>query len=143
MKVFLARFPSCNGTSPEAVRTWYMLFTKMADTTGFYLHSYSCFQKHANSNNGFTCGFDAGPTAAVTAVVEVLHQPHVPEFIAVVGVSTDPTTGAAEIIAITGVPKVFEVTYVPVVLAVPAIDPGQRDLHGIFQNRIPNWNSQI
>ena len=69
-----------------------MLFTKMAATTRFYLHSYFCFQKHAEFNNDFTCGFDVGPNAAVTAVAEVLHQPHVPEVIAVFGVPTDPTT---------------------------------------------------
>ena len=43
LKVFLASVPSCNGTSAEAIHTWYMLFTKMAATTGFYLHPYFCF----------------------------------------------------------------------------------------------------
>ena len=38
LKVFLVSIPSCNGVSAEAVRTWYMLFIKMAATTGFYLH---------------------------------------------------------------------------------------------------------
>ena len=49
----------------------------MVVTTGFYLHTYFCFEKHANLNNIFTFGFDVGPTATVTAVSEVLYQPHV------------------------------------------------------------------
>ena len=35
LKVFFASVPTCVGTSPEAIRTWYILFTKMASTTGF------------------------------------------------------------------------------------------------------------
>ena len=118
-----------------------MLFTKMTATTGFYLHPYFCFRKHANSNNGFTCGFDVGPVAAVTAVAEVLHRPHVSEVIAIVGVAVTPT--APEFVAVTGVPEVLNVAHVPAVLAVSAIGPVQHDFHGIFQHRIPNWNSQI
>ena len=78
LKVFLASVPSCNDTSAEAIRTWYILITKMATITGFYLHPYFCFRKHANSNNGFTCGFDIAPVLAAPAVAEILYQPHVP-----------------------------------------------------------------
>ena len=38
LKVFLASVTSCNKTSPKSVRIWYVLFTKVAATTGFYLH---------------------------------------------------------------------------------------------------------
>ena len=107
LKVFLARVPSCIGTSPEAVQTWYMLFTKMAATTGFYLHPYFCFRKHTDSNYRFTCGFDVAPVATVTAVAEILHRPHVPEVVAVVGVAADLANGVAKFLAITGVPEVL------------------------------------
>ena len=52
LKVFLASVPSCNRISAKAVHTWYMLFTKMAATIGFYLHPYFWFRKHANSDYG-------------------------------------------------------------------------------------------
>ena len=83
LKVFLASVLSCNGISAEAVCTLYMLFTKMAAITKFYLYPYFCFRKYANSDFGFTCGFDVGPVAAVTAISEVLHRPHVPAVLAV------------------------------------------------------------
>ena len=116
----------------------------MVATTGFYLYPYFCFQKHANSNNGLSCGFDIGPVTTVTAVAEVLHQPHVPKVIAVVGVAATATTATtAEVVVVTGVPKILEVVAVPEVLAVIAQPPVQHDLHGIFQHQILNWNSQI
>ena len=116
---------------------------KLAATTGFYLHPYLYFRKHANSDYGFTCGFDVGPVAAVTAVAEVLHRPHVPAVLAVAHVPADPANYVAKVVAVTAVPKVLEISHVPAVLAVPAIDAVQHDLHGTFQHRIPNWNSQI
>ena len=138
LKVFLPSVPSCNGTSPEVVKTWYILCTKMVATNRLYLHPYFCFRKHADSNNGFTCGFDIGPTAAIKATAEVLYQSHVPVVIAILGVPVNSTTGTTEIIAITGVPEVLKVAHVPTVLAVTAIDLVQHSLHDIFQNRIPS-----
>ena len=141
LKVFLVSVPSYNSISAEAVGTWYMLFTKMAATTWFYIHPYFCFRKYTNSDYNFACGFDVGPVAAVTAVAEVLHQPHVPVVLAVAGVPATATT--AEVIAVVGVPKNLQNAPVPAVLAVPAIKAVQHDLHGVFQQRLPNWNSQI
>ena len=127
----------------EAVRIWYMLFTKIAATTGFYIHPYFCFRKHANSDYRFTCGFDVGAVGAVTAVVEVLHRPHVPKVLAVAHVPADPANNVVEVLAVIGVPKVLEIAPVAAVIAVPAIDAVQHDLHGVFQQRLANWNSQI
>ena len=100
-----------------------MLFNKMAATTWFYLRSYFCFRKHANSNNCFTCGFDIGPFADVTAAAEVLYQPHVLEVVAFTGVPANDTTGTTEIVALTGVSEVLKIAYVPKVLAVAAQPP--------------------
>ena len=65
----------------------------MTATTGFYIHPYFCFRKYANSDYGFTCGFNVGPVAAVTstAIAEVLHRPHVPAVLAVAGVPVTAT----------------------------------------------------
>ena len=83
----------------------------MAATTGFYLHPYYCFRKDADSNYGFTCGFDVAPIAAVTVAAEILHCPHVPEVVAVVHIPADLTAGTAEVLAVTGVPKVLEIAH--------------------------------
>ena len=107
----------------------------------FYLHSYYCFQKHANSNDGFPCGFDIAAVAAVAAFMEVLHQPYVPVSIAVVVVAAIATT--AEVVAVTSIPKILKVLAVLEVLAVAAQSLIQHNLHGIFKNRLSNWNSQI
>ena len=123
LKMFLASVPSCNRIATEAVQTWYMLFTKMAATTRFYLHPYFCFQKHANSDYGFTCGFDVGPVGLVTVVAEVLHRPHVPAVLTVTHIPGDPASNVAEVVAVTAIPKVHEITHVPAVLAVPTINP--------------------
>ena len=143
LKVFFASVPTCVGTSPEAIRIQYILFTKMASTTGFYLHSCYYFRKDADSNYGFTCSFGPGPIAAVTAAAEIPHCPHVPEVLAQTYVPTDPVTGAAEILARTAVPEVLEITLVPEVFAVDAFGPVQCDLPDIFQPHIPNWTSQL
>ena len=132
---------TCNGTSPEAIRKWYILFTQMATTTGFYLHPYYCFRKNADSNYGFTCGFDTGPVTTVTAAPEVLHRPYLPAVVAVVGVAATGTTAA--VTAVTGVPKVPKIVHVPERFAVAASSPVQYDLPGLFQPRIPPWSSQI
>ena len=115
----------------------------MAATTGFYLHPYFCFQKHANFDYGFTFGFNVGPVAAVTAVAEVLHRLHVSAVLAVAHVPVTATATAANVVVVTGVFKVLEIAHIPAVLAIPTIDPVQQDLHGIFQQQFPNWNSQI
>ena len=96
-----------------------MLFTKMAATIDFYFHPYFCFQKHANSNNGVTCGFDIVLVVAAPVVVEILYQPYVPEVIIVLDVPTNAVTGAAGIIAVTGVPEILKVVAVP-----PAVQAG-------------------
>ena len=74
LKVFLTSVLSCNSISVAAVRSWYMLFSKMAATTGVYLHPYFYFRKHANSDYGSTSGFDTAPVAHIPAVPEILHQ---------------------------------------------------------------------
>ena len=132
MKVFLASVPSCNGISAKTVQIWYTLFTKMAATTGFYLHPYFCFRKHTNSDYGFTCGFDGGSVATVTVVAGVLHRPHVPAVLAVAHVPADPTNNIAEFLAVTGVTKVLYIPPVLAVFVVPAIDAVQHDLHRTF-----------
>ena len=106
-----------------------MLFTKIAATTGFYLHPYFCFRKHANSDHGSTCGFNNGPVAAVTTVAKVLHQTHVPTVLAVAHVPVTATATTAEVFAFTGVPKVLEIAHVPAVLTVPAIGQVEYNLH--------------
>ena len=129
--------------SAEAIRTWYMLFTKMAATTGFYLHPYFCFPKHANSDYGFTSGFDTAPVAHIPAVSEIFHRTEVPAVIARNHVPTDPATGQLEVSAIASsalVPKVLTHAGVPEPLAQP---PLQHDLYCVFQQHIHNWNSQI
>ena len=87
------------------------------------------------------CGFDVATVAAVTVVAEVLHRPHVSAVLAVTGAPTTATT--PEVVAVTGVAEVLEIAHVPAVLVVPTIYAVQHDLHGIFQQRIPNYNSQI
>ena len=116
LKVFIACVPSCICTFPKAGQTWYILFTKIATTTGFYLHPYFCFHKHADFNYGFTCGFYVAAVAAVTAVAKVLHRPHIPEVVTVVHVPTDPVAGTAKVHAVTSVPEVLQIVHVPAVL---------------------------
>ena len=143
LKVFLSSVPSCNGTSAEAIRTWYMLFTKMAAMTGFYLHPYFCFRKHGNSDYGFTCRFDTAPIAHVPAVPEIIHQAENSAGLARNHVPANPDTRQLEILAIVSsalVPRVLACAGVPETLAQP---PLQHDFHGAFQQRIPNWTSQI
>ena len=101
MKVFLASVPSCHGTSLEAIQTWYMLFTKMAATTGIYRHPYFCFRKHADSNNGFTCGFDTAPITHVPAVPEIFHQPEVLTVVTIIYVPANALTEQAEVLGVT------------------------------------------
>ena len=115
----------------------------MASATGFYLHPYYCFCKDADSNYGFTCGFDTGPIAAVTAAAEIPHRAHIPAVLARTHVPADPTNNVAEVLARTAVPKILEIDHVPEVFAVDASGPVQYDLPGIFQPRIPNWPSQL
>ena len=136
--MFFASVPSCNGISAEAVRTWYMLFTKMAATTGFYLYPYFCFQKHANSDYGSTCGFDTAPVAHIPAVSEVLHHAIIPAVLTRNHVPGNPATGQLKVYAIVGsalVSKVLACAEVPETLAQ---QPLQHDLHGVFQQRLPN-----
>ena len=115
-----------------------VFFASVSYITDFYLHSYFCFRKHTNSNEGFTCGFDISPITTATTVVEVLHQPYLPKVIAVPGIAT-----TAEVVAVTSVLKVLQVLPVLTVLDVTAQPPVQHNLHGNFQHQIPNCNSQI
>ena len=120
-----------------------MLFTKMAATTSFYLHPYFCFRKHTNSDYGFTYGFDTAPVAHVPAVPEILPRPEVPAVVARTHVLANPATGQLEVLAIVGsafVPEFLACAGVPETLAQL---PLQHDLHGVFQQHIPNWTSQI
>lgn len=119
------------------------MFTKISGTTGLYLHPYFCFQKHANQNNGFTCGFDIVSITHDPTVPKVLYQPRVSAKIAVVGVGADPVNNITEVIVVTVVAEFLEVIAVPevpIILAQPAI---QHDLPGTFQHRVVNWNSLI
>ena len=79
----------------------------------FYLHSPYCFRKDANSNYCFTCGFDTGPIAAVTAAAEKPHNTYVPEVLAHAYVPAGPTNNVAEIFACTTVPEVLEIDHMP------------------------------
>ena len=85
----------------------------MASTTGIYLHPYYCFHKDADSNYCFTCGFDIGPIAAVTATAEIPHQAHVPAVLACAYVPANPTNNVAEVLTRTAVPKVTVIDHVP------------------------------
>ena len=143
MKVFINSVPSCTGTSAEAVRSWYIIFCKIASTTGFYLHPYYCFWKLSASNYGFTCGFDTAPITFVPGVPEVLYQAPVLAIIAVIGVSADPAKNVAEVVAVAGSQICFKVLAVPEVLPFPAQVAQQNDLPGIFQNFLEDWNYQI
>ena len=102
LKVFLASVPTYNGTTPKAVHTWYMLFTKMAATTEFYIHPYFCFQRHANHNYGFTCGFDTAPVAGAPEVLEILYQPEVPAVAARLHIPANPAPGQLEVLVLAG-----------------------------------------
>ena len=73
----------------------------------------------------------------------LLHRPHKSAVLAVAHVPADPINNVAKVLEVIGVPEVLEIAPVPTTLAVPAIDEVQHDLHGIFHQRIPNWNSQI
>ena len=86
-----------------------MLLTKMVATTRFYLHPYFCFQKHANSDSGFTYVFDTAPVAHVPAVPEILHQPKVLAVVARLHIPDNPTTGQLEVLSIAGSALVPEV----------------------------------
>ena len=143
LKQFFQSIPTCLGTSPESIRSWYNLLTKMAATTGFYIHPYFCFRKDADSDYGFTCGFDTGPITVVTYCAEVLHRPYAPVVPAQLHVPADSSTGAAEILAQPAVPEVLEIAHVPERLAVPASDAVWYDLPGLLQPRLPVWTSQI
>ena len=113
----------------------------MAATTGLYLPPYFCFRKYTNFDYGFTCGFDTAPVAHIHAVPESLHQAEVPAVVARLHIPADPTTRHLEVLTIAGfVPKVFARPGVPETLAQP---PLQNNFHGVFQQRISNWNSQI
>ena len=130
--VFLASVPSCNGMSAESIRTWYMLFTKIAATTGFYLHPYFCFWKHSNSDYGFTSGFDTAPVAHIPDVPEIFRRTEVLAVIAIHQVAADPATRQLEVLAIASsalVPEVLTYAGVPETLAQP---PLQHDLHYVF-----------
>ena len=92
----------------------------MVATTGFYLHPYFCFWKHANSDYGLTCGFDTAPVSHIPAVAEILHRPEVPAVVARLHVPANPTTGPLEVLAIAGsalVPEVLARPGVPETLA--------------------------
>ena len=115
----------------------------MAATTGFHIHPYFCFRKYVNSDYGFTCGFDTAPIAHIPAVPEILPRPEVPAVVARTHVPANPATGQLEVLALVGfalVPEVLARAAVPETLAQP---PLQHDLHGVFQQRLVNWNSQI
>ena len=112
----LGSVPSCNGVSAETVRTWYILLTKMIATTGFYIHPYFYFLKHANSDYGCTCVFNTAYTAHIPAVPEILHQHKVPAVVAGTHVLVNPATGQLEVIALvasTRISKVLAPTCVP------------------------------
>ena len=113
----------------------------MASATGVYIHPYFCFCKDADSNYGFTCGFDTGPVAAVTYRAEVLHRPYVPAVAAVVGVAATATTPA--VAAFTGVPEILEIAHVPERLPSAAVPAVQHDLPGILGAKISVWTNHI
>ena len=115
----------------------------MASTTDIYIHSYYCFRKDADSNYGFTCGFDTGAVAAVAAAAEISHRAHVPAIVACNHVPADPFAGTAEITAHPGAPEVTDIDHVPEVFAAVASAAVQYDLPGIFQERIPGWTSHL
>ena len=90
-----------------------------------------------------TCGFDRATIAHIPAVPEILHRPEVPAVVARTHVPANPATGQLEVLALIASTCVFEVLApvgVPETLVQP---PLQHDLHGIFQQRLANWNSQI
>ena len=115
----------------------------MASTTGFYIHPYYCFRKDADSNYGFTCGFDTGAVAAVAAAAEIPHRAHVPAIVARTFGPADPLTGTAEVTAHPGAPEVTEIVHVPEVFATVTSAAVQYDLPGIFQGRIPGWTKHL
>ena len=115
-----------------------MLFTKMAATTGFYIHPYFYFQKHANSDYGFTCGFDTAPVAHIPAVPEILPWSEVPAVITRAHVPANPATGQLEVLALVGSALVLEVMARAAVIETLAQPPLQCDLHGIFQQHLVN-----
>ena len=61
----------------------------------------------------------------------------------IIHVPANVLTGQAEVLGVTGRALVLEVLAWPGVPETLAQPPIQHDLHGIFQHRIPNWNSQI
>ena len=83
------------------------------------------------------------PVGHVPAVPEILSWPEVPAVLARTHVPANPATGQLEVLAIVGsalVPEVLARAGVPETLAQP---PLQHDFRGVFQQLIPNWNSQI
>ena len=143
LKVFFSSVPACIGTSSEAVRVWYLLFTQMASATGVYIHPCFCFRKDADSNYGFTCGFDTGAIAAVAAAPEIPHRPLVPVVAARVHVPANATTGAARITAHPGSPDIPEQLHVSEVFASAATPAVQHDLPGVFGAKISVWTNHI
>ena len=115
----------------------------MASTTGIYLHPYYYQRKDADSNHGFTCGFDTGPVAAVAAAVEIPYRAHVPAILACIHVPPNPITSAAEIVAHPGAPEVTEIDHMPEVFATAASAAVQYNLPGIFQAHILVWTSHL
>ena len=99
LKMFQNNIPSCNGTSPQEVCSWYISLTQHASTCGFYVHPYFCFRPSIASLVVFTCGFDISPTAAV------IGSPYVPATTAILavaaahGVAAVPTAPAIDAIA--------------------------------------------
>ena len=140
-KRFSSSIPTCTGTSPDAIRKWYILFTQMAATCDFYVHPYYCFRKNAPSDTGFTCGFDTGPITEVVAAPETPHRPYRAPVLARLHVPATSTT--AEITARDAVAEVLEILHVPAVLAVAAKAAVIHDLHGVFLARLAGWSSQI
>ena len=115
----------------------------MASATGVYIHPYFCFRKDVDSNYGFTCGFDTGAVAAVTAAPVIPHRPHVPAVAPCVHVPANATTGAAKITAHPGSSEVPEQLHVPEIFAAAATPVIQHDLPGVFGAKISVWTNNI
>ena len=90
LKNFQNHVPVCHGTSHQAIRSWYISFTKHASNCGLYVHPYFCYRPSVPDLNGFTCGYDA------PAVTGVTYSPLVP--------ATATVAEIPEVLAVTAVP---------------------------------------
>ena len=127
--MFQDNIPTCHGTSPHAVCSWYVSFTTHASTCGFYVHPYFCFCPSTPSLMGFTCGHDTPGTAAVVGSSFILAVPAV--------IAVPQAMGVAVVTAISTAPAI------PVVPFVPAILSTQHDLPGHFLPKLDTMDIQI